>query len=122
MPRILAVQWDQQRIRFAVAETGRRGSASLSAAGVADVESGDDALCDRIGRTLKGIVTGHKAEKARVVIALARGSVDVAHLALPMAEDAELPQPPRAAAVHAASAEGELQRPPRARDDPHHPL
>lgn len=91
MPRILAVQWDQQRIRFAVAETGRRGSASLSAAGVADVESGDDALCDRIGRTLKGIVTGHKAEKARVVIALARGSVDVAHLALPMAEDAELP-------------------------------
>lgn len=91
MPRLLTVQWDQQRIRFAVAETGRRGSASLTATGVADVESGDEPLCDRIGRTLKGIVAEHKAEKARVVIALARGSVDVAHLSLPMAEDAELP-------------------------------
>ena len=91
MPRILTIQWNQQRIRFAVAETGRRGSAVLTAAGVADVEYGDDPLCERIGRTLKDIVAGHKAEKARVVIALARGSVDVAHLALPMAEDAELP-------------------------------
>jgi hypothetical protein len=91
MPRVLTVQWDQQRIRFAVADTGRRGSASLTAAGVTDVDSGDDPLCERIGQTLKGIVAEHKAEKARVVIALARGSVDVAHLALPMAQDAELP-------------------------------
>ena len=91
MPRILTVQWDQQRIRFAVAEIGRRGSASLTAAGVTDVEAGDDPLCERIGQTLKGIVVEHKAEKARVVVALARGSVDVAHLVLPMAQDAELP-------------------------------
>jgi hypothetical protein len=91
MPRILTVQWDQQRIRFAVAETDRRGSASLTAAGVTDVEAGDDPLSERIGQTLKGIVAEHKAEKTKVVIALARGSVDVAHLSLPMSEDAELP-------------------------------
>ena len=91
MPRRLAVQWDQRAVRFVLSDSSRSGGLTIRASGIVPVDSGVEPLNDRLGATLRKIISEHKAEKARLLIGVSRGAVDVARMSVPETEDSDLP-------------------------------
>ena len=91
MARRLAVQWDQRSVRFVLSDSVRSGRVTIRATGVVPVEPGPDPFNARLSATLRKIVSDHRAEKARLLIAISRGAVDVARMVLPQTDDSELP-------------------------------
>ncbi|MFP6762625.1 MAG: hypothetical protein VB858_03375 [Planctomycetaceae bacterium] len=91
MVQRLAVQWDQRCVRFVLSDSGRRGRTTIIATGVVPVDSGPDPFNDRVSAALQTIITEHKAKKARLLVAVSRGAVDVARMSLPKTDEFELP-------------------------------
>ncbi|MBL8818694.1 MAG: hypothetical protein JNL58_21885 [Planctomyces sp.] len=90
MARILAITWTAQTLRHVLAETAARGKVSIVDAGQSDVGLEPDQR-QAIGNGIQAIVSRLKAEKARLLILVNRGSVDSATFDVPPADDHELP-------------------------------
>lgn len=90
MPRIVAITWTAQTLRYVHADAGARGRIRILEAGSAELQAGSD---DRhpIVNGIRSIVSRLKAEKSRLLVLVNRGSVDSASFEVPPATDTELP-------------------------------
>lgn len=115
MARILALDWDNREARFVLARSVR-GSLRIQAAevvrldGISDdvnVNDGSDGTdkdgtdadnpdqtilnAEKVGRAIRVALKNHKLARPTVLVGVNRQSVEVLHLLLPPATDAELP-------------------------------
>ncbi len=113
MARILALDWDHREARFVLATAGR-GSLRIQAAEVvllddagddggdngdgkdlSDSDGGDQDLTNKhaenVGRVIREELKNFKIARPTVLVGVNRQSVEILHLSLPPATDAELP-------------------------------
>lgn len=91
MSRLLAIDWDHQNVRVVVAEEGRNKSLRVVAADQTAVPAGEEPIEQRIGLALSEAIRSTKSEKARCLIGIGHGQIDLAYVQVPPATDSELP-------------------------------
>lgn len=94
MPHVLAVDWDQDQARFVLGSiSGRR--VRVRALGSRDFvigQSSAEAADEMFGVWIKEVLKKHSVTRCRLLVGLPRSSVEMLHLTLPPATDAELPE------------------------------
>ncbi len=94
MSRILALDWDEQEIRYVLAR-GWRGRVTVLALGsqtLVDVAQAGEKPRPDVEGSLRALLSDRKFSGARVVIGVESARVELIPLELPPADDRELPQ------------------------------
>jgi len=96
MSKLLSVSWSSDSLHYVFAETRKGGVIRVLNAGekLFQSGSGDDeteSTSDLLVRQLKEVATECKASRAKLILAVGRGSVDSATFTVPPSTDAELP-------------------------------
>jgi Tfp pilus assembly PilM family ATPase len=106
MAKLLAVEWDQSEVRYALAMT-RGQQLEVVAAAATVIEARDDEPNLRaaaIGHWLRDELARHRWTRTETLVGLDRATLEVLHLALPPATDDELPELVRNQAMRESAA------------------
>lgn len=93
MSRMLAVDWSRREVRYVIAST-HGGSIVVEAAESVSLpvtEGPEDDVDRRAGETLRDALASVRLNRARVLVAIDRSRSEMLHLAVPPADDSELP-------------------------------
>jgi hypothetical protein len=91
MPRLLAIDWDHQNVRLVLADSDRRQNLRVIAVSQTAVAAGEESIEQRIGSALGEAVRAAGGEKARCLIGIGHGQIDLAHVEVPPSTDDEIP-------------------------------
>ena len=91
MAKVIAIDRNERRLRYVLAETGARGQVNVQAASAIDLPADAENATAELGRHLQNALTELKAVRARVLVGLGRGGLDAVEVKVPAAEDSELP-------------------------------
>jgi len=94
MKYFLAIDWDHHEARYVLASI--RGKTvkvrAASSARVVDVTEGVGEPRYSFGSALTDVLAEHKVSRAKLLVAVPRGSVELLHFTIPPAKDPELPE------------------------------
>ncbi|MCA9103757.1 MAG: hypothetical protein KDA63_21540 [Planctomycetales bacterium] len=110
MPRYLAVEWDQQHVRFAVVTSGRAQVKVAHAVTVPLPPTGDDREArssEAIGKKLGAALAAHGVSIKRAIVCVGRATVEIQRLTLPPCPDEDLPDLVRNQAMRELSSAGD---------------
>ena len=110
MPRHLAIEWDQQHVRFAVVTSGRGQPKVVHAVTVPLPPVGDERdthSSDVIGKKLGAALAAHGVSTHRAIVCVGRGAIEIQRLMLPPCPDEDLPDMVRNQAVRELSSVGD---------------
>ena len=91
MPRLMAIDFDHQNVRLVLANSDRRQNLRVICVSQTPVASGEEPIAQRVGAALGEAVRVAGGEKARCLIGIGHGQIDLAHVHVPPSTDAELP-------------------------------
>jgi Tfp pilus assembly PilM family ATPase len=110
MPRHLAIEWDQQHVRFAVVTSGRGQPKIVHAVTVPlppMSEERDTHSSEAMGNKLGAALAAHGVSTKRAVVCVGRAAIEIQRLMLPPCPDEELPDLVRNQAVRELSSVGD---------------
>jgi Tfp pilus assembly PilM family ATPase len=110
MPRHLAIEWDQQHVRFAVVTSGRAQPKVVHAVTVPLPPAGEDRdthTSEVIGKKLGAALAAHGVSANRANVCVGRAAIEIQRLMLPPCPDEDLPDLVRNQAVRELSSVGE---------------
>ncbi len=94
MSQLLAIDWDRREARYVLA-SARGGKLTIAAARsivIPELPEEDVTELPDVGELLKGALAEGKLGRVVTLVGVDRASIDLLHLTLPPAEDAELPE------------------------------
>ena len=91
MAKVIAIDRNERRLRYVLAEINSRANVTVLNADTIVLPADYDDTTTELGSRLQHVLSEHKAAKARVLFAVGRGELDAVEFAVPAAEDAELP-------------------------------
>lgn len=94
MGRMLAVDWDRHEVRYVLATSagGRLAVRTSGAAPLVDAIEDGEGPRPEVGHSLRAALLREKVGRATTLVGVDRGSIELLHLKLPPAQDAELPE------------------------------
>ncbi|MFV1966761.1 MAG: type IV pilus biogenesis protein PilM [Pirellulaceae bacterium] len=91
MSQMLAIDWDQNEVRYLLATaTGPR--LKIRSMGTAPISSSSDDKPTDVGRAIQSALAKQRLGRSTVLVALRRADIEVLSITLPPAKDTELPE------------------------------
>jgi Tfp pilus assembly PilM family ATPase len=93
MSHLLAVDWDQHETRYVLASVSgeKLRVQALAAVPLVDVVEGGEAPHPDVGNSLRAALAEKKVGRPQALVGVDRSGIELLHLTLPPAQDAELP-------------------------------
>ncbi|MBL9124700.1 MAG: pilus assembly protein PilM [Planctomycetaceae bacterium] len=110
MPRILAIEWDAQEVRFAVGNSQRGGALRIEQAGTGrlpELAEGERRTAGEVGDALRAALAEAKVRTTTALVAVGRTTVELRQLTLPPAPEEELAELVRHQAAREFTSSGE---------------